>query len=120
MTIIDENGYLVGKTIRVGENNTKIQLLSDNNFSVSAKVGKSIVQFKPNYDNKGTLEGLLKTATINEGDIIYTSGISEIYPSDIPIGKVVSFSKNSANMFQKVEAEILVDLNNLYYVFVIN
>ena len=120
LTIIDENGYLVGKTIRIGNYNTKIQLLSDNNFSVSAKIGKSIVQFKPNYDHKGMLEGLLKTAIINVGDIIYTSGISEIYPSDIPIAKVVSFSKNSANMFQKVEVEILVDLNNLYYVFVIN
>ena len=119
LSVIDENGNLVGKTIRIGEKNSKIQLLSDNNFSVSVKIGKSIAQFKPTLGKYGMLEGVLKTASINKGDIIYTSGISEIYPSDIPIAKVVSFTKNNTNMFQKVDAEILVDLNNLYYVFVI-
>ena len=90
-----------------------------NNFSVSAKVGESIAQFKPTFGRFGILEGLLKTASINKDDIIYTSGISEIYPSDIPIAKVVSFTKNNTSMFQKVDVEILVDLNNLYYVFII-
>jgi len=120
LSVIDENGYLVGKTIRAGKNNSKIQLLSDNNFSVSIKIGNSIAQFKPTYSKYGILEGVLKTASINKGDIIYTSGISEIYPSDIPVARVISFSKNSSNMFQKVDVEILVDLDNLYYVFVIN
>ena len=120
LTVLDENGYLVGKTIQVGKNNSKIQFVSDNNFSASVKLGQSIAQFKPSYDKMGILEGVLKTSLIKAGDIVYTSGISEIYPSDIPIAKVVSFSKNNSNMFQKVEVEILVDLNNLYYVFVIN
>ena len=119
LSVIDENGNLVGKTIRIGEKNTKIQLLSDNNFSVSVKVGKSIAQFKPTFGRFGVLEGLLKTASINKDDIIYTSGISEIYPSDIPIAKVTSFTKNNTSIFQKVDVEILVDLNNLYYVFII-
>ena len=120
LTVLDENGYLVGKTIQVGKSNSKIQLVSDNNFSVSVKLGQSISQFKPTYNKMGILEGVLKTSLIKKGDIVYTSGISEIYPSDIPIAKIVSFSKNNSNMFQKVEVEILVDLNNLYYVFVIN
>ena len=120
LTVIDENGNLVGKTISIGENNSKVQLISDNNFRVSVKIGKSIGQFKPTYNNKALIEGVLKTTTLNIDDIIYTSGISEIYPSDIPLAKVTSFSKNDSNMFQKVEAEILVDLENLYYVFIIN
>ena len=55
LSVIDENGNLVGKTIRIGEKNTKIQLLSDNNFSVSVKVGKSIAQFKPTFGKFGVL-----------------------------------------------------------------
>ena len=120
LTVIDENGNLVGKTISIGKNNSKVQLISDNNFRVSVKIGKSIGQFRPTVNKKAIIEGVLKTTALNIGDIIYTSGISEIYPSDIPLAKVISFSKNDSNMFQKVEAEILVDLENLYYVFVIN
>ena len=120
LTVIDENGNLVGKTISIGKNNSKVQLISDNNFRVSVKIGKSIGQFRPTVNKKAIIEGVLKTTALNIGDIIYTSGISEIYPSDIPLAKVISFSKNDSNMFQKVEAEILVDLENLYYVFIIS
>ena len=119
LSVIDENGYLVGKTIRAGKNNSKIQLLSDNNFSVSIKIGNSIAQFKPTYSKYGILEGVLKTASINKGDIIYTSGISEIYPSDIPVAKIIDNSKKKNKLFQDVAVKILTDVNHLYYVFVI-
>ena len=54
-----------------------------------------------------------------ECDILYTSGISEIYPPDIPVARVISNVKNKNKLFQDVGVEILTDINNLYYVFVI-
>ena len=121
LCVIDAYGNLVGKIINVGNNNSNVQLLTDKNFSISIKVADnlSIAQFKPTYWNYGILEGVLKTLEIKKGDIIYTSGISEIYPPDIAIAKVASKIKKQNKLFQDVAVEILTDINNLYYVFVI-
>ena len=121
LSVIDHNGFLVGKIIDLGKKNSKVQLISDNNYSVSIKVGQniSIGQFKPTYGKYGVLEGIIKTSEILADDLVYTSGISEIYPPDLPIAKVINNEKKKNKLFQDVEVEILTDINHLYYVFVI-
>ena len=56
---------------------------------------------------------------LSEGEIAYTSGISEIYPANIPVAKVISINKDNNSPFQNVSVEILADLNNLNYIFII-
>lgn len=118
--VIDMNG-LLGKTIEVGKNASKVQLITDKNFAISVKVGKemALAIFKPTFGKYGYLEGVLKTLEIEQGEIIYTSGVSEIYPSDIPIAKVVSFTKDQDKLTQNVIVEILAKINELNYVFII-
>ena len=121
LAVIDMYGNLVGKVIEVGTYNSKIQLITDNNFSVSIKVGSniSIGQFRATYYKFGILEGIIKSLDITDGDTIFTSGVSEIYPSDLPVAKVKSKMKKKNKLFQDVAATILTDIDNLYYVFVI-
>ena len=118
--VLDMNG-LVGKTISVGKNGSKVQLITDKNFAVSVKVTKEMFlsTFKPLHGKLGYLEGVLKSLELTQGDIIYTSGVSEIYPSDLPVGKIVSFKNNPDKLYQDVVVEILADIENLNYVFVI-
>ena len=121
LPVIDMNGSLVGKTINIGKNNSNVQLITDNNFSVSVKIGENNIlgQFKPTFGRYGILEGVIKSLDIKEGDIIYTSGISEIYPPDIPLARVISNETKQNKLFQDVAVEVLADINNLYYVFII-
>ena len=121
LAVIDIYGNLVGKIISTGSNNSKVQLITDNNFSVSIKVGQniSIGQFIPKYGKYGYLEGIIKTLDFNTDDIVFTSGHSEIYPPDIPVSKIISSKKKKNKLFQDVGVEILTDIQNLYYVFVI-
>ena len=118
--VIDMNG-LIGKTIMIGDNASKVQLITDKNFAVSVKVGEdmSLAIFKPTFGKYGYLEGVLKTLKLNEGEIVYTSGVSEIYPSDIPVAKIISFTKDQDKLTQNVIVEILAKINELNYVFVI-
>jgi rod shape-determining protein MreC len=118
--VIDMNG-LVGKTITIGSNASKVQLITDKNFAVSVKVGEemTLAIFKPTFGKYGYLEGVLKTLELEEGEIIYTSGVSEIYPSDIPVAKIVSFTKDKDKLTQNVIVELLAKINELNYVFVI-
>tara|TARA_Y100000814_G_C12302546_1_gene392213 strand:- start:146 stop:928 length:783 start_codon:yes stop_codon:yes gene_type:complete len=121
LAVIDIYGNLIGKIISAGYNNSKVQLITDNNFSVSVKIGQniSIGQFIPKYGKYGYLEGIIKTLDFNTSDIVYTSGHSEIYPPDLPVCKIISSKKKKNKLFQDVGVEILTDIKNLYYVFVI-
>ena len=118
--VIDLNG-LLGKTINIGEFASKVQIVTDKNFAVSVKVGEKmqLAIFKPTNSKYGILEGVIKSVNLNPGDIIYTSGISEIYPSDIPVCKVISSTDNKDKPFLNVVVEVLADISNLNYVFII-
>lgn len=120
LPVIDMNG-LVGKTITTGKNASKVQIVTDKNFAVSVKVGSSMQHaiFKPDYGKLGFLEGVVKSVKLKQGDIIYTSGISEIYPSDIPVCQVLEVVNDSDKPYLNVIVEILADLSNLNYVFII-
>jgi rod shape-determining protein MreC len=118
--VIDMNG-LVGKTITIGNNASKVQLITDKNFAVSVKVGEemTLAIFKPTFGKYGYLEGVLKTLELKEDEIIYTSGVSEIYPSDIPVARIVSFAKDQDKLTQNVIVEVIAKINELNYVFVV-
>mgnify|MGYP001319878923 FL=1 len=94
--VLDMEG-LVGKTITVGNNASKVQLITDGNFAVSVKVGEEMLlsTFKPTHGKLGYLEGVLKSLQLSVDDIIYTSGVSQIYPSDLPVGKIISIKNKS-------------------------
>ncbi len=120
LPVMDMNG-LIGKTVAVGDNATLVQLITDKNFKVSIRVGdkRSLGIFSPTHGNFGQLEGIQKSLKINPGDRVFTSGISDIYPADIPVGQVVSAKANTERGFQDVIVKLNADIYNLNYVFII-
>ena len=120
LMIMDENG-LLGKTIRVGDHSALTQLITDKNFRVSIRIGqdRALGLFIPTHGKYGLLEGVRKSMPLNEGEIAYTSGISEIYPPNIPVARVVSIQLDDNNPFQHIVVKLLGSLENLDYVFVI-
>ena len=62
----------------------------------------------PTHGKYGILEGVRKTTPLKIGDVAYTSGISEIYPDNIPVAKIISISNQIEKPFQKVIVENLI------------
>ena len=120
LTIMDENG-LLGKTIKVGNHVALSQLITDKNFRVSVRIGQeqALGLFIPTHGKYGLLEGVRKSMPLNEGEIAYTSGISEIYPPNIPVARVVSIQLDDNNPFQHIVVELVGSIENLDYVFII-
>ena len=120
LTVMDENG-LLGKTIKVGDHATLTQLITDKNFRVSVRIGqeRALGLFIPTHGKYGILEGVRKSMPLNKGEIAYTSGISEIYPPNIPVARVISIQLDNNNPFQHIVVELLGALKNLDYVFVV-
>ena len=65
------------------------------------------------------MEGVRKSMNLSVGEIAYTSGISDIYPANIPVARVIAVNSNTDRPFQDVTVEILADLQNYNYVFVV-
>ena len=118
LVVLDVSGGLLGKTIAVGNNASKVQLITDNNFSVSVRVGSginsSLGNFVPTVGKYGILEGILKSTELEKGDLAYTSGISDIYPSDIPVAKIISANKDNNKSFC-AELTVSYPSNDLRY-----
>ena len=54
-----------------------------------------------------------KTIEVLPGDVIITSGLSQIYPADIKIGVVSNVSKETEGMFQEISITPSVDFQKL-------
>ncbi|MBC8213936.1 MAG: rod shape-determining protein MreC [Candidatus Marinimicrobia bacterium] len=120
LAVIDLKG-LLGKTISIGENASTVQLISDKNFRVSVRVGESRILgiFHPTQGEYGVISGIPKSANISIGSKVVTSGISDIYPSNIPVAEVIAINIEDVEVFQNVVVKLSATLHNLGYVFVI-
>ncbi len=120
LPVIDMNG-IIGKTYIVSEQKTIVQLITDKNFRISIRIGKNrnLGIFVPKYSKIGIIEGIPKSQEVLIDEIVITSGISDIYPADIPIAKVISTYIDTNELFQNITVEILADIFNPDYVFII-
>ena len=88
---------------------------------MSVRVGqeRALGLFIPTHGKYGLLEGVRKSMPLSEGEIAYTSGISEIYPPNIPVARIISISQEAKEPFQNIVVELMGSLDNLDFVFII-
>lgn len=115
------NDGLVGKVLIPGKHFSLVQVLGDVNFSVSAKVRRTqasgILSRGEGFSWK--LENIVKSFSVLVGDTISTSGMSSVYPPDLPVGVVTGVSDKEPGMFKDIEVKPFVDFTRLQDVFVI-
>ncbi len=112
---------LVGKIALLGENYAVVQPLNDVNFRVSAMAQRSRVVgiFSPGTMGKYLLNDVPSQADIKKGDIIITSGYSDIFPKGIRIGVVSRVASGKGALLKTVEVIPTVQTGNVEDVFVI-
>ncbi|MFZ4115367.1 MAG: rod shape-determining protein MreC [Chthoniobacterales bacterium] len=121
MPVITENG-LVGKTSVVTPLVTTVILITDENCSVASKVqgtsDQGICSGLRIPTGELQLGFLNKLANLQEGQKVYTAGVSGgIFPSGIEIGTVKSFHLRELD--GQAILDPTADLGNLEHVFVI-
>jgi rod shape-determining protein MreC len=60
-----------------------------------------------------------RTADVQEGDRVITSGLGGIYPKGLLVGRVVSLEREGYGLFQKIEVTPQVDFDRLEEVMVV-
>lgn len=83
--------YLVGKIVEVHDNYSEVELITNPNSIISTKTMGDILGIARGSDEEdGSLyfQPSIVEDNLKEGDEITTSGISDIYPESIKIGKI--------------------------------
>ena len=112
---------IIGKISAVNRKSSVVQLISDPDFRVGVRFLPSgatgILRWRTN--NICDVREVYKNSTINVGDRVVTSGLSDIFPTGLPVG-IVSSVANDRSQFQKiVSVQIEENLSSLIHVFVI-
>ncbi|MDJ0305145.1 MAG: rod shape-determining protein MreC [Dehalobacter sp. 4CP] len=123
---------LVGKVISVTPKTSDVLLLLDGEGQVGAfargNKGEAIFgivkgTYKKNtrLNSSGELEmNFRQDDEVNAGDLVYTSGLGEVYPKDIPIGVVTEIKIDAKGLLKVASIEPIVDFDSLEEVYVVS
>ncbi len=112
---------LVGRLVKVSGSYAICQILLDPSSKVSVRVQRNREVGIVVWDgNKGLLlKYIPNTIDIRTGDIVFTSGLSSIYPPNIKVGVVTQIKKDSSELFQTIHIRPSVNFNALEEVFIV-
>ena len=112
---------VIGKTLIVGESTTLVQCINDINYRLSVRIypkgNTGILRWYGN--NKCQIKEVQKNASVHVGDGVVTSGFSDIYPKDLPVGTVSGIIDKSGSFEKIILVQISEDIESLLDVFVI-
>jgi rod shape-determining protein MreC len=113
---------LVGIVTDVTSNAAQVQLLTDQESHVSARVlgssASGIVERGPSDASTLVLNRVPKDQVVSEEDIVITSGwriggLTSLYPRGIPIGKVSGVSRRDVDLYTRIQVTPFVDFDSL-------
>lgn len=113
---------LIGKVGRVYENYSIVDMITSENFNVSALTESQMLGIiKGSDEEDGTLyfEANTFQNNIEIGEKIYTSGISEIYPKGLYIGKVSEIDEDNGELFRSIKVKNGIDILNMMEVLIL-
>jgi len=112
---------LVGRVIDVTADAARVQLINDTNSAISARLQTTRAQGSVvGLDSGGLRMTFIPlNATVQEGDIVVTSGLGGNLPPGIVIGVVTSKLRQELDLFQEAEVRSLVDFDTLEIVLVV-
>jgi rod shape-determining protein MreC len=120
MAVLAESN-LVGRVIQVGPTSARVELITSDDSYISARLQTS--------RDEGTVHGISETtmqmemlqlnATVQNADLVITSGLGGNLPADLTIGQVISTQRLEAGTQQTAQIRSLVDFSRLEMVLVV-
>jgi len=116
MVILDRRGHLVGRVIEpITLKQARVQLITaeESGVGVLSEHNRVIGVLEGEVSGKCLMRYVLKTnRDISEGEEIVTSGYDGIYPSRIPVGRIISIAEDTT-LFKKIVVEPYFDFSEL-------
>ena len=114
--------YLVGKIVAVHDNYSEVELITNPNSIISTKTMRDILGIARGSDEEDGLlyfQPSIVEDNLKEGDEIITSGISDIYPEGIKVGKIYQIDDKENYSYKRVTLKPGFESKDLREVIVI-
>jgi len=112
---------IVGQIIKVANNYSRVLLIIDRNSAVDALVQNSRVRgiVKGKNENRCSFVYALRKDEVKEGEMLISSGLDQVYPKGLKIGKIKQVTKVHSKLFQDITIETSVDFDIIEEVLVL-
>lgn len=112
---------LLGRVIEASESSSKIMLINDPNFSISAVVQRSRQEglVCGSLGNSLVMKYLPKDADIRVSDVIISSGLTPMYPKGLLIGSVIEVGEEFSGLSRYAVIKPAVNMFNIEEVLII-
>jgi rod shape-determining protein MreC len=120
MPVVNASG-VVGRIVSVADNYSKVLLIIDQNSAVDCLTQRS--------RDRGMVKGtsgpvckmgyVAKSADVDVGDLVITSGLGGIFPKGLLVGNILGVKEGEGKLFREIEVMPSVDFSKLEEVLVI-
>ena len=115
--VVTEKG-MIGKVIDASFNTSKVKLITGFDNPISVKVN-NVNKLLTNDDNNLIIRGINTKDNIKVGDDVVTSGLSDIFPSGILIGKIEKIDKENDQVGYVAKVKLSSNIDDLMFVSVL-
>jgi rod shape-determining protein MreC len=114
---------LVGHVERVNPTSSKVRLINDLNSSVSVRLQTEArttgVLRGQSQGNLMVIAYIPQSDVVQANDVVLTSGLGEMYPEGLVVGKVARVERKDADPFQAAVVEPAVEMDKLERLYVL-
>ncbi len=122
MGVVNENG-VVGVVCAVSECFSLVIPLINTDIAVSCKFARNNYVGSLHWEGRdiaqSELHDVARHVEVQQGDTILTSGLSSIFPADIPVGVVEHTELTDHDAYHHIHVRLAVDFKRLQYVKII-
>ncbi len=116
MSVVVSEG-IVGYVSEVYEHSSKVTLITSSSFNnTSVKINNINLILEYDHNNNLVVNQLDNFDSINVGDIVLTSGLTDKYPGGITIGYVSKIEENNYGTGKILYISLYYDINSIRYV----
>lgn len=116
---------VIGVVVETGPNYARVATVLNPSVSAACFVSSTrdtgIVNGDSSYSSKGktVIKYLPKTTQAKEGDIVYTTGLGEIFPKDLIVGTIESVDTDLSGNYNYAVVEPISNISEVKTVFII-
>ncbi|MDD2489938.1 MAG: rod shape-determining protein MreC [Bacilli bacterium] len=126
IAVINQN--LIGKIIKITYTTSEIKLITTNDLK--SKISVAVVNENEEityglisgYNPKSKhiiIDSIIDDTTINKGDNVITSGLSDYYPKGILVGQVAKIKSDELGIAKILEVKSNIDFNDIRFVSIL-
>jgi len=121
MIVISPEGTLVGKIFETQNSFSKVMLITNKDSALAALIAENRIEGLVKRNEAGGLimDLVSKTEKLKIGQTIITSGMDNVFPKGILIGKIENIDSSENQIFQKILISPAVDFSKLEEVIVL-